>query len=65
MRPASLYVETGLSKKAGDASSSLDKVISAGFYRRDLLELAKAKYAKVKTSFKKKKVVVKSRRAGK
>lgn len=65
IRPASMFVETGLSKKAGDASSSLDKVVSAGFYRRDLLELAKAKYAKVKTSFKKKKLVVKSRRAGK
>lgn len=39
--------------------------ISAGFYRRDLLDLAKAKYANVKTSFKKMKTVVKSRRAGK
>ena len=65
MRPASMFVETGLSKKGGDASKALDKTISAGFYRRDLLDLAKAKYAKVKTSFKKKKTVVKSRRAGK
>ena len=64
-RPAAMYVETGLSKKGGDASAALDKTISAGFYRRDLLELAKAKYAKLKTSFKKKKLVVKSRRVAK
>ena len=63
-RPANMFVETGLSKKAGKASSSLDKVISAGYYRRDLLDLAKAKYAKVKTSFKKKKLVFKTRRVG-
>ena len=64
-RPASMYVETGLSKKGGDASSALDKCISGGYYRRDLLELAKKKYAKVKTSFKKRKTVVKSRRVTK
>ena len=66
LRPTSRHVETGLSKAPAKANVALERVISKGYYRRDLLELAKQKYAKVKTSFKTKaKAVRKSRFAGK
>mmetsp|Transcript_32537 Transcript_32537/g.51970 ORF Transcript_32537/g.51970 Transcript_32537/m.51970 type:complete len:142 (-) Transcript_32537:44-469(-) len=64
-RPGSMLLETGLNKSDKKGLAALDKVMDAGFYRRDLLDLAKVKYAKIKKSFKKKKTVVKSRRSGK
>ena len=64
-RPASRLVKTGVRKQSKKALSALEKKLSGGYYRRDLLELAKVKYAKITKSFKKKKVVVKSRRSGK
>ena len=69
VRPNVMHLTTGLSKAPGKANAALEKKISGGYYRRDLLELAKIKYAKIKTSFRKsnlkKTAVVKSRRAGK
>jgi large subunit ribosomal protein L28e len=64
-RPARLYVENGINKQAKKGLQALDKVMDAGYYRRDLLDLAKIKYAKIKKSFKRKKMVVKSRRVSK
>eukprot|EP00427_Karlodinium_veneficum_P018865 CAMPEP_0169124724 /NCGR_PEP_ID=MMETSP1015-20121227/34478_1 /TAXON_ID=342587 /ORGANISM="Karlodinium micrum, Strain CCMP2283" /LENGTH=118 /DNA_ID=CAMNT_0009188161 /DNA_START=133 /DNA_END=489 /DNA_ORIENTATION=- len=64
-RPGLRVLDTGLNKSDKKGLAALDKVMDAGFYRRDLLDLAKAKYAKIKSSFKKKKVVVKSRRSTK
>merc|ERR1719156_176180 len=64
-RPARVYVTNGLNKQAKKGLAALDKTMDAGYYRRDLLELAKVKYSKIKTSFKKRKTVVKSRRSGK
>uniref|UniRef100_A0A7S2NCK6 Ribosomal eL28/Mak16 domain-containing protein n=1 Tax=Zooxanthella nutricula TaxID=1333877 RepID=A0A7S2NCK6_9DINO len=62
-RPGSRLLATGLKKQAKKGVAQIEKVVDAGFYRQDLLALAKAKYDKVRASFKKKKVVVKSRRA--
>merc|ERR1719263_2428119 len=62
-RPSAMSITTGLSKNFKKGVAALDKVLDAGYYRRDLLDLAKVKYTKVKQSFKKKKVTVKSRRA--
>ena len=64
-RPGSRLVETGLKKSDKKGLAALEKMMDKGFYRRDLLDLAKAKYLKVKKSFKKKAVVVKSRRSPK
>eukprot|EP00427_Karlodinium_veneficum_P024440 CAMPEP_0169118128 /NCGR_PEP_ID=MMETSP1015-20121227/30830_1 /TAXON_ID=342587 /ORGANISM="Karlodinium micrum, Strain CCMP2283" /LENGTH=141 /DNA_ID=CAMNT_0009180865 /DNA_START=64 /DNA_END=489 /DNA_ORIENTATION=+ len=64
-RPGSMLLKNGLNKNEKKGLAALDKVMDAGFYRRDLLDLAKVKYSKVKKSFKKKKVVVKSRRSSK
>merc|ERR1719375_3059997 len=63
-RPGSAMVKTGIKKSAKKGLGQLEKTIDQGYYRRDLLELARVKYGKIKQSFKKKKVVVKSRRAG-
>eukprot|EP00928_Gymnodinium_smaydae_P011639 TRINITY_DN1426_c0_g3_i1.p2 TRINITY_DN1426_c0_g3~~TRINITY_DN1426_c0_g3_i1.p2 ORF type:complete len:144 (-),score=43.85 TRINITY_DN1426_c0_g3_i1:90-521(-) len=62
-RPSAMVVQSGVSKQASKATKALEKTLAAGFYRRDLLELAKTKYAKVKTSFNKKKLTIKSRRS--
>jgi len=64
-RPKSILLETGIKKQDKKGLEQVAKIMDAGFYRRDLLQLAKTKYEKVKASFKKKKFVVKSRRAGK
>uniref|UniRef100_A0A7S2J2U4 Ribosomal eL28/Mak16 domain-containing protein n=1 Tax=Zooxanthella nutricula TaxID=1333877 RepID=A0A7S2J2U4_9DINO len=64
-RPGSRLLTTGLKKQAKKGLAQVDKIVDAGFYRRDLLAIAKTKYDKVRASFKKKKVVVKSRRAPK
>merc|ERR1719359_2301643 len=64
-RPGSAVLQTGVKKQAKKGTAALEKAMDAGYYRRDLLDLAKVKYGKIKTSFKKRKVVVKSRRTGK
>mmetsp|Transcript_92954 Transcript_92954/g.199355 ORF Transcript_92954/g.199355 Transcript_92954/m.199355 type:complete len:143 (-) Transcript_92954:60-488(-) len=64
-RPKSMLVKTALAKDAKKGLATLAKTMDAGFYRKDLVALANAKYAKLKTSFKKKQLVVKSRRAPK
>merc|ERR1712190_24773 len=62
-QPKRMILDTGLKKQSKKGLAAVAKVMDAGYYRRDLLDLATTKYAKVKRSFKKKKVVVKSRRA--
>eukprot|EP00929_Paragymnodinium_shiwhaense_P042565 TRINITY_DN22009_c0_g2_i1.p2 TRINITY_DN22009_c0_g2~~TRINITY_DN22009_c0_g2_i1.p2 ORF type:complete len:141 (-),score=54.34 TRINITY_DN22009_c0_g2_i1:173-595(-) len=54
--------KTGLSKSTKKGLATIDAALAGKFYRKDLLDLAKAKYAKLKTSFKKKKAPVSSRR---
>merc|ERR1712113_942152 len=49
-RPESMFIETGIKKDSKKGLEQLSKVIDAGFYRKDLLDLATAKYAKIKTS---------------
>eukprot|EP00928_Gymnodinium_smaydae_P011638 TRINITY_DN1426_c0_g2_i1.p1 TRINITY_DN1426_c0_g2~~TRINITY_DN1426_c0_g2_i1.p1 ORF type:complete len:144 (-),score=36.17 TRINITY_DN1426_c0_g2_i1:57-488(-) len=61
-RPAAAVCSTGIAKQPKKALAALDKVLGAGYYRRDLLELAKTKFGKIRTSFKKKALTVKSRR---
>eukprot|EP00928_Gymnodinium_smaydae_P011640 TRINITY_DN1426_c0_g4_i1.p1 TRINITY_DN1426_c0_g4~~TRINITY_DN1426_c0_g4_i1.p1 ORF type:complete len:143 (-),score=42.31 TRINITY_DN1426_c0_g4_i1:71-499(-) len=61
-RPGAAVVKTGVSKSAKKATAALEKALGARFYRRDLLDLAKTKYGKIRTSFRKKAVTVKSRR---
>ncbi|CAK0837514.1 unnamed protein product, partial [Prorocentrum cordatum] len=61
--PKGLLLEKGIKKSAKKGPEQLKKVMDAGFYRKDLLDLAMAKYAKIRTSFKTKKLTVKSRRA--
>eukprot|EP00929_Paragymnodinium_shiwhaense_P067422 TRINITY_DN3393_c0_g2_i3.p1 TRINITY_DN3393_c0_g2~~TRINITY_DN3393_c0_g2_i3.p1 ORF type:complete len:139 (+),score=49.01 TRINITY_DN3393_c0_g2_i3:96-512(+) len=56
---------TALSKSNKKGLASLEAALAGKFYRKDLLELAKVKYAKIKSSFKKKKAPVSSRRAPK
>jgi len=38
-RPGSMLLETGLNKKDTKGLAALDKVMDAGYYRRDLLDL--------------------------
>eukprot|EP00928_Gymnodinium_smaydae_P041164 TRINITY_DN27867_c1_g1_i1.p1 TRINITY_DN27867_c1_g1~~TRINITY_DN27867_c1_g1_i1.p1 ORF type:complete len:142 (+),score=37.71 TRINITY_DN27867_c1_g1_i1:82-507(+) len=61
-RPSAMFVKTGLPKNSKKGVAALDAALGKTCYRRDLLDLAKAKYTKLTASFKKKKVVVKSRR---
>eukprot|EP00446_Apocalathium_sp_SHHI-4_P067036 CAMPEP_0177538352 /NCGR_PEP_ID=MMETSP0369-20130122/58333_1 /TAXON_ID=447022 ORGANISM="Scrippsiella hangoei-like, Strain SHHI-4" /NCGR_SAMPLE_ID=MMETSP0369 /ASSEMBLY_ACC=CAM_ASM_000364 /LENGTH=137 /DNA_ID=CAMNT_0019021161 /DNA_START=15 /DNA_END=424 /DNA_ORIENTATION=+ len=60
-RPGSILLSTGVKKSSKKGLAQISKALEGGFYRRDLMEVARAKYVKVKTSFKKKKVVFKSR----
>mmetsp|Transcript_15219 Transcript_15219/g.24190 ORF Transcript_15219/g.24190 Transcript_15219/m.24190 type:complete len:142 (-) Transcript_15219:35-460(-) len=62
-RPGSMLLKTGVNKSEQKGMAALDKVMEVGFYRRDLLDMAKIKYGKVRKSFQKKKTVVKSRRS--
>eukprot|EP00929_Paragymnodinium_shiwhaense_P082294 TRINITY_DN4331_c0_g1_i1.p1 TRINITY_DN4331_c0_g1~~TRINITY_DN4331_c0_g1_i1.p1 ORF type:complete len:148 (+),score=50.27 TRINITY_DN4331_c0_g1_i1:108-551(+) len=64
-RPGACKGETGLPKSTKKAMPVLEKALGESFYRRDLLDLAKAKYVKIKESFKKKARKVSSRRAPK
>merc|ERR1712039_846609 len=61
-QPKRMILETGIKKQSKKGLAAVAKVMDAGYYRRDLLDLATTKYAKVRKSFRKKKVVVKSRR---
>merc|ERR1712060_998489 len=64
-RPRSMLVKTGVSKFTKKGFNTLAREIDAKFYRKGLLSIATAKYSKVKQAFKKKKLVLKSRRASK
>merc|ERR1711871_455914 len=63
LRPKSMLVKTTLKKQTAKGLAALEKVMIAGRVRRDLAELTKAKYAKIRTSFRARKGAVKSRRA--
>jgi len=74
MRPKNRLVKTTLSKNTKKGLAQIEAEIigphhslspSLPLYRKDLLDLAKVKYAKIKTSFKKKARKVNSRRAKK
>merc|ERR1719498_216249 len=64
-RPTSLFHKTGVNKASKKGLASLDKMMGARYYRRDLLALAKTKYTKIRTSLKKKTISPKSRRVAK
>jgi len=64
-RPESCLIKTGINKQCKKGSAAIAKLPTGSFYRRDLAGLAAVKYAKVLKTFKKKKLTVKSRRAGK
>jgi len=64
-RPSASLLKTGVKKQCKKGLAALTKATTGAFYRRDLADIAAVKYAKVLKSFKKKKVTVKSRRAGK
>merc|ERR1719382_1392609 len=61
-RPGSLQLQVGINKQEKKGLAQLEKAMDGSFYRRDLVQLAKTKYQKIKKSFKKRKVAVKSRR---
>merc|ERR1711972_1151734 len=65
LRPGRRLIETGLKKSAATGKAKIDKMLLGAFYRRDLAELAKTKYDKLRQSMKTKKFAVKSRRAPK
>mmetsp|Transcript_117005 Transcript_117005/g.331517 ORF Transcript_117005/g.331517 Transcript_117005/m.331517 type:complete len:142 (+) Transcript_117005:69-494(+) len=64
-RPLSMSIETGVNKCEKKGLAQLQSAMLGKYYRRDLLELAERKYKKIKTSFKKRKITVKSRRSKK
>eukprot|EP00747_Dinoflagellata_sp_TGD_P161585 gnl/TRDRNA2_/TRDRNA2_178195_c0_seq1.p2 gnl/TRDRNA2_/TRDRNA2_178195_c0~~gnl/TRDRNA2_/TRDRNA2_178195_c0_seq1.p2 ORF type:complete len:142 (+),score=42.85 gnl/TRDRNA2_/TRDRNA2_178195_c0_seq1:79-504(+) len=64
-RPKCLFHKTGVVKAAKKGQASLEKMMGARYYRRDLLALAKTKYTKIRTSLKKKTISPKSRRSAK
>lgn len=63
--PASSTITMGLSKCPKRGLSQLDVELAGKFYRHDLHGLARAKYLRVQQSFKKKRRVIKPRRAQK
>ncbi len=62
-RPGSRVLVTGVKKQAKKGLAQVVKATTGSSYRKDLQLLAQKKYTKVKTSLKKKKLTVKSRRA--
>uniref|UniRef100_A0A7S3WS97 Ribosomal eL28/Mak16 domain-containing protein n=1 Tax=Strombidinopsis acuminata TaxID=141414 RepID=A0A7S3WS97_9SPIT len=62
-RPKVSLCDTGLNKASKKGLAQIAK--ATGFYRKDLADLAVAKYQKIKTSLRKKTIKVKSRRASK
>lgn len=64
-RPASTLVRTGLKKCPERGLRQIDREIETRYYRKSLHTIAREKYIKVQKSFRKKKVVAKSRRARK
>merc|ERR1712060_1046318 len=65
IQPKRMILDTGLKKQSKKGLAAIAKAMDAGYYRRDLLDLATTKYSKVRRSFKKKKIEVKSRRVSK
>merc|ERR1712039_1087406 len=65
VQPKRMLLRTGLKKQSKKGLAAIAKTMDAGYYRRDLLDLATTKYGKIKKSFKKKKIAVKSRRTSK
>merc|ERR1719498_855571 len=65
MRPNRRLVKTGISKNAKKGLKQIEALTEGKFYRKDLTEMAKAKYHKIKTSFKKKARKITSRRSKK
>mmetsp|Transcript_31664 Transcript_31664/g.62194 ORF Transcript_31664/g.62194 Transcript_31664/m.62194 type:complete len:145 (+) Transcript_31664:70-504(+) len=55
MKPNKMFLRRGLSKCTTKGVDALEKNIDSLFYRRDLLNLAKLKYKKVRISYKKNK----------
>lgn len=53
LRPKSLLRQTGIKKNKKKGLAQLEKLMAVGYYRPDLLELAKTKYARIRMSFKK------------
>mmetsp|Transcript_46918 Transcript_46918/g.108840 ORF Transcript_46918/g.108840 Transcript_46918/m.108840 type:complete len:141 (-) Transcript_46918:74-496(-) len=53
LRPKSLLLTTGIKKNKKKGLAQLDKMMGVAYYRPDLLELAKTKYARIRMSFKK------------
>eukprot|EP00933_Yihiella_yeosuensis_P063476 TRINITY_DN66639_c0_g1_i1.p2 TRINITY_DN66639_c0_g1~~TRINITY_DN66639_c0_g1_i1.p2 ORF type:complete len:150 (-),score=48.23 TRINITY_DN66639_c0_g1_i1:96-545(-) len=64
-QPRKFLVETGLPKCSKKGTEKLKKAIAGKYNRQDLLDLALTKYQKIRTSFKKNKRPVKSRRVQK
>eukprot|EP00929_Paragymnodinium_shiwhaense_P042567 TRINITY_DN22009_c0_g3_i1.p2 TRINITY_DN22009_c0_g3~~TRINITY_DN22009_c0_g3_i1.p2 ORF type:complete len:141 (-),score=55.74 TRINITY_DN22009_c0_g3_i1:89-511(-) len=62
LRPKCRLGRTGISKNTKKGLAQIDAALAGKFYRKDLIDLAKAKYAKLKTSFKKNKASKSSRR---
>merc|ERR1711924_564529 len=54
LKPKVRMVETGLAKSTKKGLAALESAVAGKFYRKDLLQLAQAKYVKIKTSLKKK-----------
>merc|ERR1712217_406725 len=65
VQPKRMILQTGLKKQSKKGLAAVAKAMDAGYYRRDLLDLATSKYIKIKKSFMKKRVAAKSRRASK
>merc|ERR1712032_860106 len=52
-RPKMMLLKTGLKKQSKKGLAEIEKRMLAGYYRRDLIDIAKAKYGKVMASFRK------------
>mmetsp|Transcript_94446 Transcript_94446/g.185229 ORF Transcript_94446/g.185229 Transcript_94446/m.185229 type:complete len:145 (-) Transcript_94446:107-541(-) len=62
-RPKTRLIKTGIKKNAKKGLAQVEQKLAQGHYRPDLIPLAKAKYEKIRMSFKKKKATPHSRRA--
>merc|ERR1719362_1710272 len=63
MKPNKMFNSMGLSKCTKKGMEALDKNVESKFYRRDLLNLAKKKYKKVRVSYKKNKSIMMPKKA--
>mmetsp|Transcript_58005 Transcript_58005/g.115030 ORF Transcript_58005/g.115030 Transcript_58005/m.115030 type:complete len:145 (+) Transcript_58005:89-523(+) len=62
-KPNNMFNSMGVSKCIKKGAEALDKNIDSKFYRRDLLNLAKNKYKKVRASYKKNKNIMMPKKA--